>query len=56
MKTEIKYLLELLITLLVIYALGYFLSGQLNPMNYPTYGKIIFLITIVLGLRNSLED
>ena len=56
MKNELITILSILIMLVIIYSIGYFLSGQINPMNYPTYGKIIFIICIFLGFKNLLEN
>lgn len=56
MKKELILILSIVIMLTTIYGISYFLSSQVNPMNYPTYGKIIFIMCILLGFKEILED
>ena len=43
------------IVLTAYYFIGWFLSNQQNPMLWPVYGKICFLIFFIVGLGKALD-
>ena len=51
-----KLILQILIMFTLYWLIGWFLSNQSNILFWPWYGKLIYLIFSVIGIRNLIED
>lgn len=40
----------------ILYLIGWFLSNQPNMLLWSIYGKIVYLIFVLFGIRNSLDE
>lgn len=45
-----------LLSLIIWYIIGVFISGYFNPMNWINIGKIIYLILVFAAYEKVLED
>lgn len=55
-KYAIGILLAFIITFGVWYLVGWFLSNEINPLLWPTYGKIIFLIFATTSFSGTVDE
>lgn len=51
----LKFIISSIIGSIILYLLGYFLSNQPNPLLWPVYGKIFYLIFEFGIIKSSLE-
>lgn len=50
-----KKLFSVLVGIFIYYLIGYFISDQSNPMLWPVYGKVIFVVISFLGIKEYLD-
>ena len=56
MKKDIQLILSIIITGLIIYSIGVFLTNQWDITKWSAIAKVVFLIFLLLGIRGNLEE